>query len=117
LSGINGICKTTLKTKEIAKKVKAFVNSSSPEAFRSRTNFFGEAISPATLEIYSGICDNINFTKLSMVVSLSVYALKQLQVPNARPELLPEAGAQRTLEAVSSRPLFGEPLRSAHPSA
>ena len=27
--------------------------------------------------------------------------------PNARPELLPEAGAQRTLEAVSSRPLFG----------
>ena len=29
------------------------------------------------------------------------------QVPNARPELLPEAGAQRTLEAVSSRPLFG----------
>jgi hypothetical protein len=28
-------------------------------------------------------------------------------MPNARPELLPEAGAQRTLEAVSSRPLFG----------
>ena len=29
--------------------------------------------------------------------------------PNARPELLPEAGArhERTLEAVSSRPLFG----------
>jgi hypothetical protein len=26
---------------------------------------------------------------------------------NARPELLPEAEAQRTLEAVSSRPLFG----------
>ena len=26
---------------------------------------------------------------------------------NARPELLPEAGAERTLEAVSSRPLFG----------
>jgi hypothetical protein len=27
---------------------------------------------------------------------------------NARPELRPEAGAQRTLEAVSSRPLFGQ---------
>ena len=27
--------------------------------------------------------------------------------PNAGPELLPQAGAQRTLEAVSSRPLFG----------
>jgi hypothetical protein len=27
--------------------------------------------------------------------------------PNARPELLPKAGAQRTLEAVSSRPLLG----------
>ena len=27
--------------------------------------------------------------------------------PNARHELLPEAGAQRTLEAVSSMPLFG----------
>ena len=26
---------------------------------------------------------------------------------NARPELLPEAGAQRTLKAVSSRPLLG----------
>jgi hypothetical protein len=30
-----------------------------------------------------------------------------LKKPNARTELLPEAGAQRTLEAVSSRPLFG----------
>jgi len=30
-----------------------------------------------------------------------------LFAPNAGPELLPEAGAQRTLEAVSSRPLFG----------
>ena len=29
-------------------------------------------------------------------------------MPNARPELLPEAGAERTLEAVSSRPLFGQ---------
>jgi hypothetical protein len=29
------------------------------------------------------------------------------QMPNAGPELRPEAGAQRTLEAVSSRPLFG----------
>ena len=30
--------------------------------------------------------------------------------PNARPEPLPEAGAQRTLEAVGSRPLFGPRL-------
>jgi hypothetical protein len=31
------------------------------------------------------------------------------ETPNARPELLPEADAtqERTLEAVSSRPLFG----------
>jgi hypothetical protein len=27
--------------------------------------------------------------------------------PNARPELLPTAGVERTLLAVSSRPLFG----------
>jgi len=35
--------------------------------------------------------------------------------PNARPELLPEAGArdERTLEAVSSRPLFGAGLARA----
>ena len=35
--------------------------------------------------------------------------------PNARPELLPEAGAQRTLEAVSSRPLFGKAPASLEP--
>jgi len=34
--------------------------------------------------------------------------------PNARPELRPEAGAQRTLEAVSSRPLFGGVARLPH---
>jgi hypothetical protein len=31
---------------------------------------------------------------------------------NARPELLPEAGAERTLEAASSRPLFGPDVAS-----
>jgi hypothetical protein len=37
-------------------------------------------------------------------------------MPNARPELLLEAGArhERTLEAVSSRPLFGEVLYVMH---
>jgi transposase len=35
---------------------------------------------------------------------------------NARPELLPEAGAERTLEAVSSRPLFGHAFTSASAS-
>ena len=33
--------------------------------------------------------------------------------PNARPEPLPEAGAQRTLEAVGSRPLLGGRLGQA----
>ena len=33
--------------------------------------------------------------------------------PNAAPQLLPEAGAQRTLEAVSSRPLFDAILQKA----
>jgi hypothetical protein len=33
--------------------------------------------------------------------------------PNAGAHLLPEAGAQRTLEAVSSRPLFGAGMRRA----
>jgi len=33
--------------------------------------------------------------------------------PNAAPQLLPEAGAQRTLEAVSCRRLFGSVLRQA----
>ena len=34
----------------------------------------------------------------------------EIAIANARPELLPEAGAQRTLEAVSSRPSFGPRL-------
>ena len=34
-------------------------------------------------------------------------AKPRFMTANARPELLPEAGAEQTLEAVSSRPLFG----------
>ena len=36
---------------------------------------------------------------------------------NAGAQPLPKAGAQRALEAVGSRPLFGEPLSSSRPSA
>jgi hypothetical protein len=39
-------------------------------------------------------------------VRLSLSVLKQRR-PNATRQLLPEAGAQRTLEAVSCTPLFG----------
>jgi len=35
------------------------------------------------------------------------HSLLSIHEPNARPELLPEAGAQRTLEAVGCRPWFG----------
>src|SRR5262249_22141438 len=44
-----------------------------------------------------------------LVEILSVYSPR----PNAAPQLLPEAGAQRTLEAVSCRRLFGQAVLSA----